>query len=193
VDCVAIQTITGQEHILIQLMRRMINPGIYKEAYIPQRQVEIRRHEETILKTERLYPGYVFADTDNTESLFLALKGVPKLTRLLSDGAFCTYVLEEKEAEFIRRIGIEREDHIFGISRICTVLDKPYEKGDRVQIVSGDLKMFEGDIVGYDFHRRKARIRTPVFGGKEILVGIELIRPAGIQRNGGLHENSGDK
>ncbi len=94
------------------------------------------------------------------------------------DGEYNYYTLSAEEERFIRRIGRQRGDHLLGVSQVAIDQDEPYRKGDRVRIVSGDLLDFEGEIVGWDLHHRKAILRSALFGGAEIHAAVELLRKA---------------
>lgn len=47
-----------------------------------------------------------------------------------------------------------------------------------MQIIDGDLRDFEGEISSLNLHKRKAILRTKMFGGKDVYihVGLEIIR-----------------
>ena len=71
---------------------------------------------------------------------------------------------------------IYRSCDAFGVSQVMMASGVPYKKGDHVTIVSGDLKDFEGEIIGFNFHKRKAMIRSEMLGNSVIHVGIEIVQ-----------------
>ncbi len=176
--CFVIQTNSGYEHLLEALMTKILPEGLYTETFVPKRQLNKRLGGKWRVVTERMFPGYVFVETQNPVDLFNELKNVPRLSKLLHDFNYSFIPLSEKEQEFIERIGKARGDHTFALSKIAFADDTPYKKGDRVQIVEGDLKDFEGEIVDFNLRKRKAIIRTQMFGGRdvEIHVGLEIVR-----------------
>ncbi len=97
------------------------------------------------------------------------------LSKILGDREAGYITLNPEEENFIRRIGQRRGDHCIGISKVQIAADTPYKKGDKVNVISGDLVDFQGEIVGYDMRKRKAMIQTQMFGGTIIHVGIELL------------------
>ena len=175
--CYVIQTITSQEQILVELIQKQISPMFYTEIFIPKRQMNrrIRGKWQNIL--ELLFPGYVFIISDNPAALFQELRNIPRLSNLLHAGAFEFIPLKPAEQRFIEKIGQRRGDHIFAISEIELDPKVPYQRGDSVRITSGDLKDFEGYILYLDIHKRKAVIRTEMFGGNsvDVHVGIEIV------------------
>jgi transcriptional antiterminator NusG len=175
--CYVIQTFTGREQELINFMRVLVDSEILSDAFIPRRRMNRRLGGQWRVITERIFPGYVFVLTKDPASLFLSLKRVPAMSNLLHYGEFSFVALAPEEQKFVEKIGIRRGDHTFGISTVAFNDDFPYRKGDRVQIIDGDLKDFEGEIIHLNLHKRKAILRTKMFGGKDVYihVGLEII------------------
>lgn len=173
-DCYVIQTRTGEEALVMRFMS-VITKDEYDEAFTPKKTIRRRRNGNWKNVIKEIFPGYIFVVTERAEDLFFRLKRVPKLSKLLCDGFYNFYHLTDNECRFIMKIGEQRGDHTFGISQILIDEEKSFKEGDRVRILSGDLKGFEGDIVYYDIHHRKAMVKTSLFGGTVIHVGVELI------------------
>ena len=173
--CAVMHTYTGREEELIRFVRIYVDADLFSDVFVPKRVILKRQRGEWRKRTEALFPGYVFIVTADTDALFLALKRVPRMSRLLESDPYQFYTLEAEEEEFVRRIGAERGDHTFELSTVRIGRDIPYHEGDPVRVVSGDLAGFEGSIVGFDLHRRKAMVKTTLFGGTVIHVGIELL------------------
>lgn len=176
--CYVIQTFTGQEEVLVRFIRAQVDPSLYEEVFIPMREMNRRLGGEWRLTVEKMFPGYLFIRTADPDGLFLSLRSIPKMSRLLYDGTFDFIALSAKEQAFIDRIGPGRGDHTFRISRVELANEVSYHKGDRVRILEGDLKNFEGELIGFNLRKRKAIIRTQMFGGRDvdIHVGIEIIK-----------------
>ena len=172
--CYVIQTKTGDEDTVIALMN-VLAKGFFFEAFLPKRVMQKKIRGKIKKVTQNIFHGYIFVTTICPTELFLKLKRVPKLSKLLCDGEYNFYRLSDAEAQFIMRIGEGRHDHTFGLSLVELNKDVPYKSGDRVKIISGDLKGFEGEIAYFDIHHRKAAVKTSLFGGTVIHVGIELL------------------
>lgn len=174
---VVIQTVSGKEEVLHTYFEKIdAVQDLILETFYPRRQVKKRYRGEWKTVTEKLFPGYLFIDTRDSQALYQELKRIPVLSRILGDKEADFITLSQEEEAFIRRIGKNRGDHSIGISTVRIESDVSYKKGDRVSVVSGDLKDFEGEIIGFDFRKRKAMIQTGLFGGTVIHVGIELLR-----------------
>jgi len=173
---VVARTITGKEDLLITYMEKIGEvQNLVLDTFFPKRQIKKRFHGEWNTVTEKLFPGYLFIETRDSKELFFEMKRIPMLSKILGDPEASFITLKPEEEEFIRRIGQGRGDHCIGISTVQIVSDSPYKKGDKVKVISGDLVDFKGEIIGYDFRRRKAMVQTQMFGGTVIHVGIELL------------------
>lgn len=144
------------------------------EVFFPKRKMKKRYRGKWNTITEKLFPGYLFIETQDPEGLFREINQMPQRSRLPGSGELHYFTLNPEEEAFVRWVGHGRDDHCIGISTVQIAVDTPYKKGDQVDVLSGDLKDFEEEIVGFNFHKRKAMIQTQMFGGKVIHVGIEL-------------------
>jgi transcriptional antiterminator NusG len=181
-----IQTFTGREQELIDYMHILVSPEILADAFIPRREMNRRLGGQWRVIIECIFPGYVFVRTKAPDSLFLSLREIPAMSNLLHYGEFSFIAFTSEEQKFIEKIGIERGDHTFGISKVAFCDEIPYRKGDKVQIIDGDLKDFEGEIASLNLHKRKAILRTKMFGGKDVYihVGLEILSQGTINRSG---------
>jgi len=173
---VTIQTTTHRENNLTRYIKLISEPELITEVFLPRREV-LKRYKGAWRKQEEvLFPGYLFVETPDVTAFFYALKQVPMFSKLLGDQEVGYNALTPEEETFIRRIGGNRGDHTFGVSQVMMASGVPYKKGDHVTIVSGDLKDFEGEIIGFNFHKRKAMIRSEMLGNSVIHVGIEIVQ-----------------
>ena len=128
-----IQTMSGKESRLAAHLEIMgVMKELAMETFVPKRQVKKRFRGEWETVTEKLFPGYLFVETEKPDELYLALKKVPMLSRILGDREIDYITLDPEEEAFIRRIGSKRGDHSIGISTVQIMSDMPYKKGDRV-------------------------------------------------------------
>ncbi len=176
---VVVQTFTGKEDLLDTYLEKIEDVQcLVLDTFFPKRQVRKRFRGEWNTVTEKLFPGYLFVETEDPTRLFFEMKRIPVLSKILGDPEASFATLNPEEEGFIRRIGRRRGDHCIGVSTVQIASDAPYKKGDKVNILSGDLLDFQGEVVGYDFHKRKAMVQTGMFGGTVIHVGIELLAKA---------------
>jgi len=173
----AIQTVSGEEKTVSENISRLVPEEILLDRYIPMRETRRKIGGKYVQKAERLFPGYFFVETTDPDELFLSLKKVPHMAKILHDGEYTFYALNEDEIRFINKIGARRNDHTFGISQV--VIDEAVrnlEEGTRVKVASGDLLDFEADVIKYDLHHRKAYVRTNFMSGTKMWVQVELLR-----------------
>lgn len=169
-----IQTMSGNEDILIRYIEEYVDSSVVKECFIPKRERKKKIDGKWRVITEKLFRGYIFVVTGEPVGLFFALKQIPMLSKLLSDGEYTFEKLNNKEVDFISRIGSGRPDHI---SKISKVEFDEYSEGDEVVYIEGDLKSFEGQIKRFDKHRRVAVVETELFGRKtEVYLEFEFLR-----------------
>lgn len=169
-----IQTMSGKEDILIRYIEEYVDSSVVKECFIPKRERKKKIDGKWRVITEKLFRGYIFVVTGEPVGLFFALKQIPMLSKLLSDGEYTFEKLNNKEVDFISRIGSGRPDHI---SKISKVEFDEYIEGDEVVYIEGDLKSFEGQIKRFDKHRRVAVVETELFGRKtEVYLEFEFLR-----------------
>ena len=169
-----IQTMSGKEDILIRYIEEYVDSSVVKECFIPKRERKKKIDGKWRVITEKLFRGYIFVVTGEPVGLFFALKQIPMLSKLLSDGEYTFEKLNNKEVDFISRIGSGRPDHI---SKISKVEFDEYSEGDEVVYIEGDLKSFEGQIKRFDKHRRVAVVEIELFGRKtEVYLEFEFLR-----------------
>ncbi|MCD8300076.1 MAG: antiterminator LoaP [Clostridiales bacterium] len=165
-----IQVRTGTEEDIVKKCRNeyrgeKIDRRVLQDCFIPyaEHKRKIDGKWRTVKKV--LFPGYVFLDGGDAGALYMELKKVTGLTRLLSVGD-AVVPLTEKEMGFIMRFG--GTDHVVGMSEGII-------EGSRVQVLSGPLEGMETMIKRVDRHKRKAWLEVEMLGEiREIQVGLEI-------------------
>ncbi len=165
-----IQVRTGTEEEIVRKCRneyrgKKINRDVLHECFVPY--VEERKKLGGEWKTLRkvLFPGYVFLDSEDTDALYMELKKVSGLTKLLSVGDEVV-PLTEKETAFIMRFG--GPDHVVGMSEGII-------EGSQVRVLSGPLMGMEALIKKIDRHKRKAWLEVELFGAKRLVeAGLDI-------------------
>lgn len=118
------------------------------------------------IRTRILFPGYVFLDTEDIDQVFIRLRSVIGLTRILGTGEEIV-PLTEREMEFLLQFG--GEEQIVGMSEGII-------EGSRIRILSGPLVGKEALIRRIDRHKRKAYLEMDMFGRTQrIQVGLEVV------------------
>ena len=162
-----IQTYTGREEKLIRMIRKIVPKQLYGDCFVAYHEQLRRRQQENRIHIERIFPGYIFITSEAPDELFLYLKNVPAMSKMMSDGAFYFLPLDAEEARFLSRIMDER--HIVRLSYVAT------DGKDHVSYVSGPLEEGLDRITRYQFRLRYALVRLALAGEeKEVRMGIIL-------------------
>ena len=161
------QTYTGREERLVEMIRRILPKNCYGECFTPCSEQIRHRGQENQIHVLRLFPGYVFLSSDHIEKAFQALKQVPAMTKILTAGEFAFTPLYEDEAEFL--LGMMDEEHTVRLSYVAT------DGRDHVSYISGPLEKYRDRIRTYQFRKRYAAVQVKVAGQeKEVRMGIIL-------------------
>ena len=186
----AIYVTAGKEQLVEVLLMKGLNDSLFERCFHPVRHMRKKLRGEWREIYEKLLPGYVFIETDDMEALYMALKKIPRITRVLGrcgeaeETVF--YPLKDEEAEWLdhltnpgdkikekpkpKQSSEAQENPVAEISKIHIGED------DRITILSGPLKGYEGRIKKYDLHRRTAQIEVSFMGRTVLLnLGIEIV------------------
>ena len=160
------QVRTGTEESVRRQCEKMIDSNTLTKCLIPYQERLKRYRGQWHKELMPLFPGYVFADSQDADSLFFELKRIVGLTRLLGTGSRIV-ALAPEETDFLKKVG--KESQIMTISKGIIV-------NDRVTILEGPLKNLEGFICRIDRHRRKAWLKLSMFGREQLVeVGLEIV------------------
>lgn len=161
-----VQVQTGtEESIRIQCQKR-IPKSILTRCFIPYYEEKKRIRGEWVTQKKVLFPGYLFMVTDELEELYLQLKYVEGLTRLIGTGDEIVPLNSDEEA-FLRRMGGEEQ---------VVRMSEGIIEGAQVHVTIGPLQGMEGYIRKIDRHKRKAYLEVSMFGRIQyIQVGLEVV------------------
>lgn len=166
-----IQVYTGKEEETADQCRARVAVGT-EEVFVPlvERMTKVRGEWEVV--RTRLFPGYVFIETDRPGDLYMRLKEVKVMTRLLKTGEEITPLYREEE-EYLR--SLEDEEHVVRYS-------EGYLEGERLVVTSGALKGQEGKIRKILRHKRLVVLEVPLLGREvEVTLGLGVVE----KRQGG--------
>lgn len=160
-----IQVRTGTEESIRLQCEAKISPNVLERCFIPcyEERRKVRGDWRTLQRI--LFPGYVFLITEEVEQLYMELKKVIGLTRLLGTGDE-VIALTERETDFLRKFGGEEQ---------VVKMSQGIIEGSRTRILSGPLTGMEGQIRKIDRHKRKAWLEVEMFGREQLVeVGLEI-------------------
>lgn len=161
-----VQVRTGMEEEIITQCRKIVPSSILERCFLPYFEMMKKYQGEWHKKKKVLFPGYVFMITDDIDSLYMELKRVIGLTKLIGTGEEII-PLGQEDIRFLKKFG--KEEQVVKMSK-GVILD------GKVIITDGPLKGQEGIIKKIDRHKRKAYLSIPMFGRVlDTQVGLEII------------------
>ncbi|MEG0411144.1 MAG: antiterminator LoaP [Erysipelotrichaceae bacterium] len=162
-----IQVRGGYEEKIVRQCKLLINPEVLEECFIPKYKKLIKKEGKWNEKEEILFKGYLFLISDQVNELFLELKKIPDLTKMLGKVDREIYPIYDQEVEFLKTFG--KQEHVVDMS-------VGYITGDKIVVSDGPLKGKEGCIKKIDRHKRIAFIEVEFLGEvREAKVGLEII------------------
>lgn len=158
-----IWTSTGSEK---KALEGISDDPLAKRVFIPRRAVQIKRNGEWVKVEKPLFPGYLFVDTDEVESLADEVRKIEGFNKILTvNKEFCP--LYDRDADLI--------ESLYGNGGLFDVSEGMIE-GDRIIVTSGPLKGQEGLIKKIDRHKRLAYLESDMFGQTiRAAVGLEIV------------------
>ncbi len=166
----AVQVLTGKEKDICIQAEKIIPAEILEQIFVPYK--EEKRHVNKQWKTIKkvLFPGYIFLITDHIVDLYIALKDVIGLTKVLGTGREIVPLTEE-EVQLLQRLGNEEQ---------VVEMSEGIIENDIIHVTSGPLMGMEGCIKKIDRHKRKAWVEVKMFNRMQLIpLGLEI-----IQKNG---------
>ncbi|HBN57605.1 MAG TPA: transcription antiterminator [Lachnospiraceae bacterium] len=162
-----IQVRTGTEESIRIQCEKQIPASVLEKCCLPYYE-RMRRYEGAWHKEQKLlFPGYLFLISDQLEGLYLNLKSVIGLTKLIGTGREIVPLTKEETELILRLAG---EDELVEMSRGVI------QEGKTV-ITDGPLKGLEGYIRKVDRHKRVAWLEIQMMGRTvETQVGVEVLR-----------------
>lgn len=160
-----IQVYTGKElEIAQQCRERVADEG--EDVFVPLAERWTKIRGERTLITSRLFPGYVFIETERIEDFYKRLNRVYAMTKVLRTGDEMTPIQKEEE-EYLKRLG--GKEHVVKYS-------EGYMEGDKLVVTSGPLKDFEGRIKKILRHKRLVVIEVTLLGQTvEVTLGLGVV------------------
>lgn len=168
------QVAPGKEAETELFIMKKISQDVFSSCFHLVRHEKKKFRGEWQDRCEKLLPGYVFINSENVEELYLALKNVPMLTKLLGFGRDAITALTDQEAEWLETlILVDQNGKINGevpLSRI------ELDEEDEIRFLSGPLQAMEGRIKRIHLHRRIAEVEVNFMGRKTLIhLGIDLV------------------
>ena len=154
-----IQVYSGKEHEIKSLIENTSGRDGFQRLFIPLYEEVRRRKEEYHILLRRLFPGYIFAETEDAEKLFMFLRKIPEFTKLLNS--------EEGDEKLFLEVGKEDQEFLDtllddGVMHVSYIeMDK---RSNRMKKVVGPLARYRNCITHLETRHREAIVETEIFG-----------------------------
>ncbi|MEG1294722.1 MAG: antiterminator LoaP [Clostridium sp.] len=160
------QVQTGKEKETEVQCGKLIDGDVLERCFIPYYE-EMKHYLGSWHKERRiLFPGYVFLISDKINELFIQLKKVIGMTRILEVGHDIV-PLSDEEVDFLLSFGTQEQ---------VVKISKGILEHDTITILEGPLQGREGSIKRINRHKRKAWVEIGMFGRKMVVeVGLEIV------------------
>lgn len=163
----AMQVRSGREEEIVRACQIFCSRYSLNECFIPKCKRMKKFKGQWHHVEEILFRGYVFMISDHVDDLFVELKKVPDLTKLLGNDGEDIYPIYKQEAMFLTQFG--GRHHVVEMSL-------GYIEGDKIYITEGPLMGQEGQVTRIDRHKRIAYVNVSLFGRETtVKVGLEII------------------
>lgn len=162
-----IQVRSSHEKEIADKCKIMISSDILKECFIPECIMKKKIKGQWINVKTVLFKGYVFLITDRIDDLYIELKKIPDLTKMIGKKKDIIYPLTNEEIDFL--VSFSDQQHLVNMS-------VGFIEGQTIHITEGPLQGKEGMITKIDRHKRIAYINLNIFNNDiTAKVGLEII------------------
>jgi len=147
----AVQVWTGKEDEFAA--RIGAAPGFGALTLVPKRALNLRRRGRQVREERPLFPGYAFIVNDEPELTLdqrWALRTTPFFLRALPDTS-CPRPINERDRRILA--------HFMSFGKTADTSVVYFDENERIVVVDGPLKGFEGLIVRVDKRKGRAKIR----------------------------------
>lgn len=167
-----IQVATNKEEETIKDILKSDIAILLNDIFVPKYLAPRIYKGETRYINKVCFPGYIFIDTDDINTVFKGLYFVPSFTRLLGreEGSENFLALDEYESRLIDILYKKENDHLADISTI------DFDIGNKVMILDGPLFQQESIVKHIDKHKRLATVVITIAGRPcEVTLGIQFL------------------
>jgi transcriptional antiterminator NusG len=169
----AVQVRTRGEEKYIRLFKAL-HPDCTIPVHFPKRALALRRRGSTIQATPAVFPGYIFLEIDDEDSIYRyhwLFRHTTGFFRFLKSNQNIQ-PLEGRDLETVLHF-IVKTGPTAGISKVY------FNEQSRIVVVSGPLSGLEGSIVKVDKRKGRAKVKLDLYDDSfAIDLGFEVILPA---------------
>ncbi|PEU20730.1 transcription antiterminator [Bacillus wiedmannii] len=163
----------GKEEMVQKYLQLYFNENsLY--SVIPKRKVPEKKFGSVFHVIKKMFPGYVFINTNMNAFIFHKIKTLPGCYRLLNCGKYYS----QENGSHYSKIEKNEIDQILRLMDNNGIIDysKIYLTDSKVFVESGPLKEMEGIIKKIDKRKNRAKILLNLLGTERLIdIGIEIL------------------
>jgi transcriptional antiterminator NusG len=164
----AIHTYAGYEDAVVRnLKQRVESLGMEDKIFnvlVPtEKKIKVKRGKR-VEEEDKIYPGYVLVDMIVTDDSWYVVRNTPRVTGFVGSGVQPVPLKEDEVDELFGRMRADIPMHTID-----------FEPEDRVTIIDGPFKEFEGRVSEIDRQRGKVKILVSMFG-RETPVELDFLQ-----------------
>lgn len=160
-----IQVYTGHEMAVCRKCQEEV-ASRGEVVFVPLAERMTKMKGEWVLTKNRLFPGYVFVETDQIEDFHVRLRQLRAMTKVLKTGEYMTPLYAEEELHLRQFLG---DGYVAAYSEGSM-------EGDQIVVTEGALKGAEGRVKKILRHKRLAVLEVPLMGHMvEVTVGLGIV------------------
>jgi len=164
----AIHTYSGYEdNVARNLKQRVESLGFEDKIFnvlVPkEKKIRIKGGKRETIE-EKIYPGYVLVEMMVDDDSWYVVRNTPNVTGFIGAGTVPTPLSSEEVETLLKRMGVEEPKYKIDV-----------EVGDRVKIVDGPFKDFDGKISEIDMEKGRVKVLVTIFG-RETPVELDFLQ-----------------
>lgn len=164
-----IQTTTGAEQVLVEMIHKIMPSSIYEDCFFLQRECVRKTAKGYEVFLSPMFASYVFLITESPQEVFYELKKIPKLSKLLKEAENQFLYVSEAEQMFLEKIQVGNDKHI--VQRSLVEVDV----AGQIVHATGAVGIYKERIVKQRLRKRFVLIEQEFLGVKrKIMLGIKL-------------------
>jgi len=136
------------------IMARGIDNGAIKDVLVPSKTVIKVSKGQKKENNQKLFPGYVFINTNLEGNSFSIINAIPKVSGFLGGKNNPHPIEQSKIDEIVSSIEnqeLQEQNSVFEIGEVVKINDGPFES-------------FSGSVVKFDSERKKVTVSVSIFG-----------------------------
>ena len=162
-----LQTRTGEEGKLTELIHKMVPKELYEDCFVIYQERIWRKQQRSTVQLKSVFPGCIFLTCPVAKVSWQQLERIPAISRLIAFGGLSMFPMMEEDARFLEKIS--GDEHIIRLSYVLK------DEEGNIRKLSGPLKDFLGQVERIQFKKRYVMARHRLWGEEKLFVlGIAL-------------------